>query len=307
MLAPSVSVLMPSYNCARYLPEAIESVLAQDFRDFELVILDDRSTDSSNEVLESYARRDERIRYRLNERNLGLVENSNACLREARGKYVKFLHSDDKLTRPTALAQMLALLEGHPDASLAVCGREIIDENSQRVRIKGFAGRQLTVSGAEAIAQTVGTGSNLIGEPSCVLFRRADAERGFDPHYRQLVDLEMWFHLLRSGGLVYTPECLCAFRRHDRQQSKMNRVSGAHANELSELVTAYADTALRLNDLKLLAAWSYRLRRLDLSVETQSVLQEIDARLGTARPLRHFVHALGRPLSNLKRRMRPHS
>ena len=124
MSAPSVSVLIPSYNCARYLPETIESVLAQDFRDFELVILDDRSTDSSNEVLESYARRDERIRYRLNERNLGLVENWNACLREARGKYVKFLHSDDKLTRPTALEQMLALLEGNPDASLAACGRE---------------------------------------------------------------------------------------------------------------------------------------------------------------------------------------
>lgn len=306
MSAPSVSVLIPSYNCARYLPETIESVLAQSFRDFELVILDDRSSDSSNEVLERYARRDERIRYRLNERNLGLVENWNACLGAARGRYVKFLHSDDKLTRPTALEQMVALLEGQPAASLAVCAREIIDENSRRVRIKGFAGRRLTVSGAEAIAQTVGTGSNLIGEPSCVLFRRVDAERGFDPRYRQLVDLEMWFHLLRCGDLVFTPECLCAFRRHDRQQSNVNRASGAHADELAELVTAYADTARQLNDSGLLTAWSYRLRRLDLTAETQTLLREIDARLGAARPLHHFVYALGRPVSNLQRRMRLH-
>ena len=115
MPAPAVSVLIPSYNCARYLPETIDSVLTQSLRDFELVILDDRSSDSSNEVLEDYARRDERIRYRLNERNLGLVGNWNACLVAARGKYVKFLHSDDKLTRNTSLEQLVSLFEGQQD------------------------------------------------------------------------------------------------------------------------------------------------------------------------------------------------
>jgi len=306
MPAPSVSVLIPSYNCARYLPETIESVLAQNLRDFELVILDDRSSDSSNDVLERYARRDERIRYRLNESNLGLVENWNACLRAARGKYVKFLHSDDKLTRPTALEQLVALFEERPSASLAVCAREIIDENSRRVRIKGYAGRRLTASGAAAIAHTVGSGSNLIGEPSCVLFRRADAERGFDPRYRQLVDLEMWFHLLRCGDLVFTPQCLCAFRRHDRQQSNVNRASGAHSNEFSELVTAYADSARELDDPGLLTAWSYRLRRLDLTAKTQPLVRELDTRLGSARRLRRFVYGLGRPVSNLRHRLRLH-
>ena len=306
MSAPAVSVLIPSYNYARYLPETIESVLAQTLGDFELVIFDDRSSDSSIEVLERYARRDERIRFRSNERNLGMVENWNACLSAARGKYVKFLHADDKLTRPTALERLVALLEKHPSASLAASGREIIDENSRRVRVKGFAGRRLTVPGAEAIARTVGTGSNLIGEPSCVLFRRADAERGFDARYRQLVDLEMWFHLLRSGDLAFTPACLCAFRRHDRQQSSVNRTSGAHGDEFSELVAAYVDTARQLNDPGLLTAWSYRLRRLERTAETQPVLREIDARLGAARPLRHLVYALSRPVSNLQRRMRFH-
>ena len=306
MSRPSVSVLIPSYNYARYLPETIESVLSQNLRDFELVIFDDRSSDFSIEVLERYARRDERIRYRVNERNLGMVENWNACLGAARGKYVKFLHADDKLTRRTALEQMVALLEKHPGASLAACGREIIDESSRRVRTKGFAGRRLNLSGAEAIARSVGSGSNLIGEPSCVLFRRADAGRGFDVSYRQLVDLEMWFHLLRAGGLAFTPACLCAFRRHDSQQSSVNRASGAHADEFSELVAAYADTTRQLNGPGPLTAWSYRLRRLERTAETQPVLQEIDARLGAARPLRHFVYALSRPVSNLQRRMRFH-
>jgi len=304
MSAPSVSVLIPSYNCARYLPETIESVLAQDLRDFELVILDDRSSDASNEVLEAYSRRDERIRYQLNERNLGLVENWNACLAAASGRYVKFLHSDDKLTRPTSLRQLVDLLDAHPSATLVACGREIIDEDSRRLRVKGFAGRRIVVPGPAAIALTVGTGSNLIGEPSCVLFRREDAKRGFDPGYRQLVDLEMWFHLLRHGDLVYTPESLCAFRRHDSQQSNVSRISGEHGGELTELAEAYVDTACRLDDPESLTAWSYRLHRLKRTAELHKNLVEIDARLGVTRRLRRFVYALGRPLSNLKRRVR---
>lgn len=306
MSAPSVSVLIPSYNGARYLPETIDSVLDQKLQDFELVVLDDRSADDSAEVIADYARRDERIRFRVNERNLGLVGNWNACLEAARGRYVKFLHSDDKLTRPTALGTWVELLEQNPSATLAVSAREIIDERSRRIRIKGFAGQRQLLPGPTAIARTVGTGSNLIGEPSCVLFRRADAERGFDARYRQLVDLEMWFHLLRRGDLAYTSECLCAFRRHERQQSNVNRESGAHAGELESLVRDYADTALELNDAGSLTAWSYRLRRLRLQKEAGSVLKEVDGRLGVARPWHHFVYALGRPLSNLRRRMRLH-
>ncbi len=304
MSSPAVSVLIPSYNYARYLPETIDSVLAQTFRDFEVVVLDDCSTDESLEVLEAYARRDERIRYRSNERNLGLVENWNACLGAARGKYVKFLHADDRFTRETALEQMVSLLRADSAASLAVCAREIVDENSQLLRIKGFAGRALNLQGAEAIARCVGTGSNLIGEPSCVMFRREHGERGFDPRYRQLVDLEMWFHLLRRGRFAYTPACLCAFRRHERQQSNVARKSGAHAGEFADLVAEYAGSALELKDAGALTAWSYRLRRLDARDETRAVLNEIDKRLGAARSLRRFAYRLGRPLSNLQRRLR---
>ncbi len=306
MSEPSVSVLIPSYNCARYLPETIDSVLTQNLRDFELVILDDRSSDDSAEVIARYAKRDDRVRFHVNERNLGLVGNWNACLGAARGRYVKFLHSDDKLTRPTALQRWVELLERSPSATLAVSAREIIDERSRRIRIKGFAGQRLGLSGARAIARTIGTGSNLIGEPSCVLFRRADAERGFDDRYRQLVDLEMWFYLLRRGDLVYTPECLCAFRRHERQQSNVNRQSGAHAGELESLARGYAETALDLTDTGSLTAWSYRLHRLGPPEETRPLLETIDARLGAARGWHQLVYALGRPVSNLQRRLRFH-
>src|SRR3974377_931912 len=97
MTSPKVSVLVPTYNYARYLPEAIESVLEQDFQDFEVLISDDCSTDGSAEVIARYAAKDSRIRFKIHPANLGMVENWNWCLSEARGDYIKFLFGDDRL------------------------------------------------------------------------------------------------------------------------------------------------------------------------------------------------------------------
>src|ERR1039458_5233071 len=97
MTPPRVSVLTPTFNYARYLPEAIESVLQQDFRDFELLIADDASTDGSAEIIHRYAAKDERIRFKIHSKNLGMVSNWNWCLSDARGEYVKFLFGDDRL------------------------------------------------------------------------------------------------------------------------------------------------------------------------------------------------------------------
>jgi hypothetical protein len=81
---------------------------------------------------------------------------------------------------------------------------------------------------------------NLIGEPTVVMFRRGQATRGFDPSYRQLVDLEMWFHLLESGNLVYTPRPLCAFRRHPQQQTEANNLTQLGQRENLLLMAKYS-------------------------------------------------------------------
>ena len=97
MTPPRVSVLIPTFNYARYLPEAIESVMQQDFREFELLIADDASTDASADIICHYAAKDARIRFTIHSRNLGMVANWNWCLSEAKGEYVKFLFGDDRL------------------------------------------------------------------------------------------------------------------------------------------------------------------------------------------------------------------
>src|ERR1017187_7004523 len=102
MTPPKVSVLIPNYNHARYLPAAIESVLQQDFRDFELLISDDCSNDGSAGIIASYAAKDSRIRFQIHPANLGMVRNWNWCLAQARGEYMKFLLADDRSEEHTS-------------------------------------------------------------------------------------------------------------------------------------------------------------------------------------------------------------
>ena len=99
----------------------------------------------------------------------------------------------------------------------------MIDTDSRPVDLWEHLGKAGLYPGRAIITRCLAENTNLIGEPSAVLFRRQDAARGFSPRYRQCVDLEMWFHLLEGGDLVYSPEPLCCFRVHGRQQTAVNR------------------------------------------------------------------------------------
>jgi glycosyltransferase involved in cell wall biosynthesis len=239
---PRLSVVIPTYNYARYLPEAIESVLAQEFRDFELIIVDDCSTDDTAAVVRPFCERDRRVRFSVNPKNLGMVDNWNHCLQQARGDYIKILAGDDKLFHPQSLGKMIALLEKNPSAALASSARAIIDEESKVVDLQAPLADGLQQGRDVITACLMANGKNIVGEPSVVLFRKSDVQRGFDPQYRQVVDVEMWFHLLEKGGLIYTSEPLTAFRVHSRQVTEHNTNTGLAWNEHARFL---ADWALR--------------------------------------------------------------
>jgi glycosyltransferase involved in cell wall biosynthesis len=257
MKAPLVSVLVPTYNYAQFLPEAIDSVLAQDCNDFELLICDDDSTDDSAEVLQTFAARDPRIRVAVQAANIGMVNNWNHCLKLARGEYVKFLFGDDKLAHPQALGKLVGLLEANPGATLAAAGRMVMDENSRLIDVwQSFSeGRQ---PGRETIIRCLIEHANLIGEPSATLFRKKDAERGFNRAYRQFVDLDLWFYLLEKGDLVYTREPLCAFRQHRSQQTARNEADGS---ALTERLLFFANSAQPWAPRRALFSTVYAFRR----------------------------------------------
>lgn len=104
-----VSIITPTYNCGRFIAETIESVLAQSYQDWELIVSDDCSTDDTVEVVRPYLERDSRIRYICNEHNSGAAITRNAALREAKGRWIAFLDSDD-LWRPEKLEHQLRFM-----------------------------------------------------------------------------------------------------------------------------------------------------------------------------------------------------
>ena len=111
-MAPRVSVLIPTYNCAKYLPEAIESVLAQSFKDFEIIVVDDGSTDDTAQVVARYPQ----VRY-LQKVHSGISETRNAAVSAACGEVVAFLDADD-LFAPDKLQKQIAYLDENPDCQL---------------------------------------------------------------------------------------------------------------------------------------------------------------------------------------------
>jgi len=234
-----VSVCIPTYNYAKYLPEAIDSVLSQNYANFELLIIDDCSQDSTSEIVMSYAAHDNRIIFKRNSFNVGMAENWNLCMQEASGDYIKFLFGDDMLCSPDALCKMANMLDSNSEIALVASARKIIDANSALIKELAYFQHEIEIAGAKAISMCLWEQKNLIGEPSAVMFRKELAVRGFDARYRQLIDLEMWFHLLEQGKFAYLRESLCAFRRHSQQQTAKNDKSPDAMDDTKLLLDNY--------------------------------------------------------------------
>jgi glycosyltransferase involved in cell wall biosynthesis len=237
MRSPKVSVCIPSYNYGRFLGETLASVLRQTEPDFEVIVVDDASTDNSREVISSYGKADPRVRAEFNDENLGMVRNWNRCLALARGKYVKFLLADDFLLSDHALERLASVLDQTPEVALVACARQVVDSRSARGEVWSWFPDGTMLPRAEVVSLFLLHGRrNLIGEPTAVMFRRCDALRGFDESYRQLVDLEMWFHLLGRGHVWFVEEPLCAFRVHEGSQTALNRRESLHFEERGRLL-----------------------------------------------------------------------
>ncbi len=127
---PIVSIMMCTYNRAAYLKEAIESVLKQGFQDWELLILDDASTDETSKIVAPFLS-DSRIRYIVHKQNLGLAQNRNAGLSEAQGKYLAILDSDDLWSDRTKLKMQIEFLEENPSYGLIGTFGKKINEKGQ--------------------------------------------------------------------------------------------------------------------------------------------------------------------------------
>ena len=209
-----VSVLIPTYNLAHHLGETIESVLNQRYDNFELIIVDDNSSDNTTNIVKKYLS-DKRVKYIKNDKNLGIQGNFNKCLLEASGEYIKFLNHDDTF-HPDLLEEYITVMDTHPNVSVVTALVEDMDNPNEIVFKPIEVG---LIKGDDAIREYL-VQDKCIGEPTSVMFRRSSLWVGlFNSTITWGLDREMWMRQLTVGDLYVIPKILSSKRFHDKATS----------------------------------------------------------------------------------------
>ena len=219
-MTPTVSIVVPAYNNADYIERTMDSILAQSHSDLEIVVADHASTDNTWELLQQYAS-DPRVTLLQTEAGGGALANWNRVSKAAHGEYLKLVCGDD-LVHTDIVAAQLAALEATPTATFVASPRDIIDANDAPIiKNRGLAGLRGTVSGREAVRRTVLSGTNIFGEPACVMMKREVLEQigWWDSSYPYLIDEATYVRVLLEGDLVVVDKPLAGFRVSDSQWS----------------------------------------------------------------------------------------
>lgn len=214
-----VSIVLPTFNGARYLAEAIDSCLSQTYQDIELIVVDDASTDETASVLQAIE--DPRVSCFKNPVNLGLPRSLNVGFANSRGQYLTWT-SDDNLYQPTAVETMVAYLEEHPEVAFVYADYAVIDEEGSLVNT-------LQLPPPESLQECCCIGA-------CFLYRRAVYEMvgEYDPAMTLAEDYDYWLRVYRQFRMARISELLYKYRKHkrslttqeglDRQQRAVEKV-----------------------------------------------------------------------------------
>jgi len=235
-----VSVCIPTYRGEATIAAAIESVLAQSHADFELIVIDDGSPDATRAIVERF--NDPRLIYLRNERNLGPQGNWNRCLEVARGKYFKLLPHDD-LLHPGCLERQVTVLDADGDKRIALVfsSRVVLGLDDRVLTHRGYpGGREGRIASSEVMRSCVRRGTNLLGEPGAVMFRRSLAEKvgAFDATNPYVIDLDYWFRLLVHGDAYFCADSLASFRVS--RQSWSVSIGNGQSRDFREFVARFA-------------------------------------------------------------------
>ncbi|MEF2919536.1 MAG: glycosyltransferase [Acutalibacteraceae bacterium] len=199
-----ISVVLPVYNGEKYLSESIESVINQTYKNWELIIVDDCSTDNTAVIAKKYAEQDDRIHYYLNEKNLRLPRNLNRGFSLAKGNYLTWT-SDDNRYRPTALEKMLKALKDSKDAQFVFASCRIIDGD----------GKEIEYIIVNEHSQKCIVGSSSVG--ACFMYTRKAYETvgEYDPELPLVEDFDYWQRIFMRFPTVTISEILYDYRWHD--------------------------------------------------------------------------------------------
>ena len=206
MSVPKVSVLIPAYNAEKYLGEAIESILNQTFTDFECIIIDDCSTDSTWKIIQKYAKKDSRIVGVKNEKNLGIAGNRNKLKKLAKGEYVMWQDADD-ISMQNRMQQQVAILDN--DSSIGIVGGYI----EQFSEDKTFTVRKYSDNDSELRNKIFRYSP--VAQPASMIRKKVLDEVGdYDLNYPPAEDLDMSFRIGKNYKFTNIQDIVLKYREN---------------------------------------------------------------------------------------------
>lgn len=214
-----ISIVLPVYNGEKFLRESIESVLAQTYVNWELLILDDCSTDSTSKIAEEYVQKDARIKYYRNKENLRLPKNLNKGFSLAKGSYLTWT-SDDNRYRPNALEKMYSALNKNEDVQFAFSSFRIMDAKDKDI--------EMYIVSEKDEKKIVGF--NVVG--ACFLYKREVYEvvGDYDPDMILVEDYDYWQRVFMKFKAVAITDVLYDYRRHEGALSSTMRQAQFNTN-----------------------------------------------------------------------------
>jgi glycosyltransferase involved in cell wall biosynthesis len=299
MTDPAISVCIPMYNNRATIARCLRSILDQEGTAFEIVVVDDDSSDGCAAIAASMLRPGDRLIHNVT--RLGLNGNHNKCLEAARGTCIQFVHADDWLL-PGALKKLVLCFDD-PAVGLAFAPRRVVHDNVPWwlrpasnphrffLRLRGYNRGPFLVAQMTLLS----AGGNLIGEPTCVMFRRwlALEAGGFRNDVYQLVDLDLWLRLMLRSAVCFVPQPL-SVRKHTVGTETVHNVRTRRGwlDHLRILTWLIVDPASTTAIRALAGAW-WLLLWLALHVQVAALGPERKSRLKTLAqaPVREFAHA----------------
>ena len=250
---PKISVLMPAYNAEKYIKEAIDSILNQTFTDFEFIIIDDCSTDSTAEIIKSYS--DERIKYYKNEQNLGVARTLNRGLDLATGEYIARMDSDD-ISLPKRFEEQIKFMDKHKDIAVLGTGIEIFGSLRGK-RIFSRTSKELKVDLLFGCC---------LAHPSVMLRAKYFGKNKlhYNPEFSKMEDFDLWERISKDYKMATIPDVLVKYRSHPNQVS--NKISESNILQTCKIIKRQWER-FGLNNCQINIICDYVLKKFDLSAE----------------------------------------
>lgn len=226
MNTPSVSVLLPVYNAEQFLSDAILSILEQTYGDFELLVIDDGSTDRSAEILRSYAAKDSRLKL-LSRENRGLCATLNELIELAKGKYVARMDADD-ICEPDRFQRQVEFLDGHPEVVVVGGAIKQIDAAGRPIRTLIPPLEHDDIDAKNVVGHT-----SICHPTAMIVTAKLRAVGAYDVAFEGAEDLDLWLRLAEVGKLTNLREPVLLYRLHEksvsatRAEEQAQRLKGA--------------------------------------------------------------------------------